>query len=83
MPMSEYPSTVLLDTNVLVRAVSLSDPLRALTISVIEKLDQAGTVLFICPQNMQEYRQVATRPLASNGFGKNSTEVAILHPNDI
>ena len=52
------------------------DPLRALTVSVIQKLDEAGSVLYICPQNMQEYRQVLTRPRTSNGLGLNSAEVA-------
>jgi len=69
-------ATALLDTNILVRASVVGDPDRQLAIDAIGKLEQAGVVLFICPQNMQEFRQVATRPSASNGLGWSSEDTA-------
>jgi len=70
------PATALLDTNILVRAAVVGDPNRQLAIDAIGKLEQSGVFLFICPQNMQEFRQVATRPLASNGLGWSSDDTA-------
>lgn len=67
---------VLLDSNILLRIASKDDPLNAVTAAALRKLRSQGMTLCICPQNMQEYRQVATRPEASNGYGWSSEVVA-------
>jgi predicted nucleic acid-binding protein len=70
------PASVLLDTNILVRGVVVGDPLRQVAIDAVDALEQMGSVIHICPQNMQEFRQVATRPTAANGLGWTSADVA-------
>jgi predicted nucleic acid-binding protein len=67
---------VLLDTNILLRGAVANDPLRQTALSTLHVLDQARTVVYICPQNMQEFRQVATRPAATNGLGWTSSDTA-------
>jgi predicted nucleic acid-binding protein len=64
MQMSNLPATVLLDTNILVRAAVNTDPLRSIAIAAIEKLELSGSVIHVCPQNMQEFRQVATQAIS-------------------
>jgi predicted nucleic acid-binding protein len=75
MPTFEFPESVLFDTNILLRASASGGPLRQTTIDALATLDDHGVILHICPQNMQEYRQVATRPVTANGFGWLSADV--------
>ncbi|MGO8673402.1 MAG: type II toxin-antitoxin system VapC family toxin [Capsulimonadaceae bacterium] len=75
MPTS-LPASVLFDTNILVRAISPGDTRRPGTLRAIRRLKNAGVKLHICTQNMQEFRQVATRPATSNGLGMTSADVA-------
>lgn len=72
MRISKAPARVLLDTNILLRPSVVGDPLGPLAIEAIDELEKSGAVIHICPQNMQEFRQVATRPIASNGLGWSS-----------
>ena len=74
--MSNLPASVLLDTNVLVRAAVLNDPLRSIAIAAISTLESSGSAIYVCPQNMQEFRQVATRPAIANGLGWSSADAA-------
>ncbi|MBY0524948.1 MAG: PIN domain-containing protein [Gemmataceae bacterium] len=65
----------LLDTNVLVRMTNLTDPRSTVAIQAIFDLHQRGEVLHITPQNLVEFRNVATRPLTANGLGLSAAEV--------
>ena len=47
-------------------------------IASVKALESTGTQLFICPQTMQEFRQVATRPVDKNGLGLTSIQSATL-----
>jgi predicted nucleic acid-binding protein len=77
MPIYNPPATILLDTNILVRAVVSTDPLRQVAINAVTALELAGTEIYVCPQNMQEFRQVATRSKEANGLGWSSEDTAI------
>lgn len=74
MPTSS-PSIVLLDTNILLRLVVPNDPNHASTMAALRTMRRAGSVLYVCPQNMQEFRQTATRPADKNGYGWTSDAV--------
>ncbi|MEO7715502.1 MAG: PIN domain-containing protein [Capsulimonas sp.] len=71
-------SSVLLDTNILVRLATPSDPKHTEVVNILAKMAAENTILNICPQNMGELRQVATRPTASNGLGWTSTQTALV-----
>ena len=73
---TKYPASVLVDTNILLRVVTQASPLHGVTTGALRKLLDNDVNVYICPQNMQEFRQVATRPLASNGFGWTSAQTA-------
>ncbi|MGO8674132.1 MAG: type II toxin-antitoxin system VapC family toxin [Capsulimonadaceae bacterium] len=64
----------LLDTNILLRLVSSTDPDRPLAEAAILNLTANGIVLAVCPQNIVETRVVLTRPIAQNGFGMTAPE---------
>jgi len=72
---------ILFDTNVLIRAISPGDSRRQVAIDAIRKPQLGGATLCICAQNMQEFRQVATRSQDSNGLGMSSSDV-VLATND-
>ena len=59
----------LLDTNVLVRLANLDDASHAVAARSIIGLHRRGEALCIAPQNLIEFRGVATRPAAANGLG--------------
>jgi predicted nucleic acid-binding protein len=59
----------LADTSVVARRVLPSDPNQALVKRVIEGIKRQGDLVYVTPQVMIEFRAVATRPVASNGFG--------------
>jgi predicted nucleic acid-binding protein len=59
----------LVDTNILGRLADLSDPLHLMVNQAVAVLHQRGEVLHVTPQNLIEFRNVATRPLANNGLG--------------
>lgn len=63
----------LVDTYILLRLVSKTDPDRPLTQSAILKLTTSGAKVAICPQNIVELRVVLTRPVEVNGFGFDAT----------
>jgi predicted nucleic acid-binding protein len=66
----------LLDTNILLRFKNPSDQDHPAATAAIVKLLRTGVSLHTCPQNMIEYRVVATRPIANNGYGLTSSEAA-------
>ena len=59
----------LLDTNVLIRFVNSTDASHRVATDAITTLHRRGEVLHITPQNLIEFRNVATRPIALNGLG--------------
>lgn len=71
---SSYPASVLVDTNILLRLVTAGNPLHLVVATALRRLTNANVPVYVCPQNMQEFRQVATRPLTSNGFGWTSAQ---------
>jgi len=60
---------VLIDTNVLLRAVQLSHPMHPVALRALEKLLAGPEPLFIAIQNVAEFWNAATRPLAGNWLG--------------
>lgn len=64
----------LLDTNILVRLANPADPDYTLTNRTVEVFLNRGEVLHVTPQNLLEFRAVATRPKAVNGLGATAAE---------
>ncbi len=61
--------SVLLDTNILVRLANTSDSVHVVASQAVLKLHRLGESVLIFPQNLVEFRNVATRPKAVNGLG--------------
>jgi len=59
----------LLDTSILGRLANSADASHSIATLAVTKLHDRGEVLHICPQNLIEFRNVATRPRANNGLG--------------
>jgi len=59
----------LLDTNILLRLVQRSSPAHPSVRAAIRHLRAAGEDLHFAPQNAAEFWNVASRPVARNGFG--------------
>jgi predicted nucleic acid-binding protein len=64
---------ILVDTNVLVRAVERAHPLLRVARDSLRHLYEQGDELLITPQNISEFWNVCTRPVKVNGLG-NSIE---------
>lgn len=60
---------ILLDTSILARIANQADADHALAQTAVDELHRRGESLHITPQNLIEFRSVATRPLSVNGFG--------------
>jgi predicted nucleic acid-binding protein len=60
----------LVDTSVLARLANLRDPLYGAADNAIVELHRQGEVLYVTPQCLIEFRNVATRPVSANGLGK-------------
>jgi predicted nucleic acid-binding protein len=59
----------LIDTAVLVRLANVADAKHAVAAWAVLELHRRGEVLYITPQVLIEFRNVATRPVAVNGLG--------------
>jgi predicted nucleic acid-binding protein len=59
----------LIDTSVLTRLANTADARHAVAARAVLELHRRGEVLYITPQVLVEFRNVATRPLAVNGLG--------------
>lgn len=59
----------LVDTNVLIRWLSLHDPEHALAKRAVQELENTGAIACYTPQNFGEFWNVLTRPLNRNGYG--------------
>ncbi len=66
--------TYLVESSLLVRLANPSDALYPNALTKIENLHRLGESLCIAPQNLIEFRSVATRPLEVNGLGLTATE---------
>jgi predicted nucleic acid-binding protein len=59
----------LLDTGILLRLVDKRDPRHLAIEAAVGLLGDRGETLFIATQNLAEFCNVATRPIANNGLG--------------
>lgn len=59
----------LVDTSILSRLANAADVLFGIASHAVAELHRRGEVLHITPQNLVEFRNVATRPVANNGLG--------------
>jgi predicted nucleic acid-binding protein len=59
----------LTDTNILLRAAQPSHPLNAVTVRALGVLMEREELLVVAVQNIAEFWNVATRPVANNGLG--------------
>src|SRR5450759_2386491 len=64
---------ILLDTNVLVRAVQRSHPACRMAVHAVKTLHGQQHVLCVTPQNVAEFWNVCTRPAVVNGLGLSVT----------
>lgn len=65
---------VALDTNVLLRRVQTTSPVRELTQAALKSLQATGAELCVVPQVMYEFWTAATRPTEVNGLGLTCAE---------
>lgn len=59
----------LVDTSVLGRLANRADASHAIAQAAVAELHRRGEVLHITAQNLVEFRNFATRPVAANGLG--------------
>ncbi len=59
----------LIDTSILARLANTADASHALAARAVVELHRHGEALHVAPQNLVEFRNVATRPAAMNGLG--------------
>jgi predicted nucleic acid-binding protein len=65
---------VLIDTNILLRAVQPSHPLCTQATQAVSKLIRQKDAVFFCSQNIAEFWNVVTRPADQNGLGFSQEE---------
>jgi len=61
--------SVLVDTNILLRSVEPLHPQHAVAVGAVSRLLAESTPVYFTLQNIAEFWNVATRPLANNGLG--------------
>lgn len=61
--------SILIDTNVLLRAAQPAHPMHETAVRALEILIQRDEDLFVALQNLAEFWNAATRPAANNGLG--------------
>lgn len=64
----------LIDTCILARLANSSDQHHAVSAHAVVELHRRGEALHICPQNLVEFRNAATRPSSVNGLGLSVSE---------
>ena len=64
---------ILVDTSILGRVANRLDPDRRIAQEAVLKLHARSEVLHLTAQNLIEFRNFATRPIAKNGLGYTST----------
>jgi predicted nucleic acid-binding protein len=68
--------SILIDTNILLRSVQPSHPMHAMALHAVELLLAGKEPLCITIQNVAEFWNSATRPVAQNGLGFTITRAA-------
>jgi predicted nucleic acid-binding protein len=68
--------SVLIDTNILLRFLELTDPEYALVREAVELLTARGESLCFASQNLVEFWNVCTRPVSKNGLGLTPAQTA-------
>jgi predicted nucleic acid-binding protein len=64
----------LIDTNILARLANIADAQHAAAARAVMELHRRGEVLHVTPQNLIEFRNMATRPKAANGLGLSAAD---------
>jgi hypothetical protein len=64
----------LIDTSVLARLANTADAQYATADRAVMELHRRGEVLHVAPQNLIEFRNLATRPKAVNGLGLSAVD---------
>jgi len=64
----------LVDTSILARLANTADPFHGVAAQAVLELHRRGEVLQAAPQNLVEFRNLATRPKAVNGLGLSAVE---------
>ncbi|WP_107669031.1 type II toxin-antitoxin system VapC family toxin [Cyanothece sp. BG0011] len=64
----------LVDTNILLRSADPSHPMFSIAINAMDVLLSQGENMYITPQNLIEFWNVATRPQEKNGLGYSISE---------
>jgi predicted nucleic acid-binding protein len=59
----------LVDTSILGRLANIADAKYAVAAGAVSELHRRGEVIYVAPQNLIEFRNMATRPLTVNGMG--------------
>lgn len=65
----------LVDTNILLRMSQPNHAMHSLALNAVNSLLSSKKALYIAPQNIIEFWNVATRPLDKNGLGMSLQEV--------
>jgi predicted nucleic acid-binding protein len=73
----------LLDTGILLRLIDKQDPRHALVNAALGVLGNRGESLVITTQNLAEFCNVATRPVANNGLGMTPNDALDLIEHEI
>jgi predicted nucleic acid-binding protein len=64
----------LVDTSILGRLANRADPSYLVADRAVTELHRRGELLHLTPQNLVEFRNLATRPAAANGLGLTPAE---------
>src|SRR5919199_1052210 len=64
----------LVDTSILARLANTADARYATADRAVLELHRRGEVLHVTPQNLIEFRNLATRPRAANGLGLSAVD---------
>jgi predicted nucleic acid-binding protein len=67
----------LADTNVVFRRILASDPLHAVVKAAVDVILLRSETIYVTPQNLLEFRALATRPLAANGLGMTPAQASL------
>ena len=68
--------SILLDTNILLRRTQPDHESHSLAVESVALLLESGEAVHIAPQNISEFWNVATRPVAQNGLGFSVAQTA-------
>jgi predicted nucleic acid-binding protein len=70
--------TYLIDTTILGRLANVKDMQHAVAARAVLELHRQGEVMHVTSQVLVEFRNVATRPVSSNGLGLSTVDAAAL-----